>query len=179
MWLQVERSSIVAAGALVTPGTTVPTGQIWAGRPAKLLREMAEGEASFIEQSAINYSALADVHADENAKTTEEIQVCLFWKCMLSCKCSLFIVHQNIDSMQLVVAASRATLCSSCIPTFKATYCEGAEKAVPKKITCTLCMCVYQLHRVFAKCLQSHAFASSLGDSQIHACVNMARTAPI
>ena len=73
--LQVERSSIVAAGALVTPGTTVPTGQIWAGRPAKLLREMAEGEAAFIEQSAINYSALADIHADENAKTTEEIQV--------------------------------------------------------------------------------------------------------
>ncbi len=75
MVLQVERSSIVAAGALVTPGTTVPTGQIWAGRPAKLLREMAEGEADFIEQSAINYSALADVHADENAKTAEEIQV--------------------------------------------------------------------------------------------------------
>ncbi|KAK9834463.1 hypothetical protein WJX74_002225 [Apatococcus lobatus] len=70
----VERSSIVAAGALVTPGTTVPTGQIWAGRPAKLLREMAEGEAAFIEQSAINYSALADIHADENAKTMEEIQ---------------------------------------------------------------------------------------------------------
>lgn len=67
----------MAAGALVTPGTTVPTGQIWAGRPAKLLREMAEGEAGFIEQSALNYSALADIHADENAKTAEEIQVTL------------------------------------------------------------------------------------------------------
>ena len=85
MWcllaLQVQRSSIVAAGALVTPGTTVPTGEIWAGRPAKLLREMAEGEAAFIEQSAINYSALADIHADENAKTAEEVQVQATFAC--------------------------------------------------------------------------------------------------
>ena len=67
----------------MTPGTTIPTGEIWAGRPAKLLREMAEGEAEFIEQSAINYSALADIHADENAKTAEEIQVCPFQPIML------------------------------------------------------------------------------------------------
>ena len=72
---QVEKGAIVAAGALVTPGKTVPSGQIWAGTPAKFLREMEEGEADFILQSANNYAALASVHAAENSKTTEEILV--------------------------------------------------------------------------------------------------------
>ena len=48
---------------------------MWAGNPAKLLREMEEGEAAFIAQSAVNYAELAAVHAEENAKTHEEIAV--------------------------------------------------------------------------------------------------------
>ena len=75
MLLQVEKGAIVAAGSLVTPGKTVPSGQIWAGSPAKFLRELEEGEADFILQSANNYAALASVHAAENSKTTEEILV--------------------------------------------------------------------------------------------------------
>ena len=70
-----EKGAIVAAGALVTPGKIVPSGQIWAGTPAKFLRELEEGEADFILQSANNYAALASVHAAENSKTTEEILV--------------------------------------------------------------------------------------------------------
>jgi len=66
---------MVAAGSLVAPNTTVPTGEIWAGNPAKKLRDLDAEEAEFIMQSAVNYSALARIHAAENAKTPEEIQV--------------------------------------------------------------------------------------------------------
>ena len=66
---------MVAAGSLVAPNTTVLSGEIWAGNPAKKLRELDAEEAEFIMQSAVNYSALARIHAAENAKTHEEIQV--------------------------------------------------------------------------------------------------------
>ena len=42
--VQVESRSVVAAGALVPPGTTIPSGQVWAGAPAKFLRSLMEGE---------------------------------------------------------------------------------------------------------------------------------------
>lgn len=35
---------MVAAGALVTPGTVIPSGQVWAGSPAKFLRTLMEGK---------------------------------------------------------------------------------------------------------------------------------------
>lgn len=73
--LQVQKGAMVAAGSLVAPNTTVPTGEIWAGNPAKKLRDLDAEEAEFIMQSAVNYSALARIHAAENAKTPEEIQV--------------------------------------------------------------------------------------------------------
>ena len=53
----------------------VPSGEVWAGSPAKLLRQLEPEEAGFIAQAAADYAALAAVHAAENAKTTEEIQV--------------------------------------------------------------------------------------------------------
>lgn len=73
--VQVQKGSMVAAGSLVPPNTTVPTGEIWAGNPARKLRELDAEEAEFILQSAVNYSALARIHAAENAKTHEEIEV--------------------------------------------------------------------------------------------------------
>ncbi len=67
--LQVQKGAMVAAGSLVAPNTTVPTGEIWAGNPAKKLRDLHAEEAALIMQSAVNYSALARIHAAENAKT--------------------------------------------------------------------------------------------------------------
>ncbi len=73
--MQVQKGSVVAAGAIVTPGKTVPSGEVWAGNPAKMLRKLEEEETGFIAQAANDYAALAAVHAAENAKTSEEIQV--------------------------------------------------------------------------------------------------------
>ncbi len=55
----VESGGWVAAGALVPPGKRVPKGQIWAGNPAKYLRDLKDGETSFIPVSSQNYVELA------------------------------------------------------------------------------------------------------------------------
>jgi len=70
---KVESGAMVAAGALVTSDTTVPAGQIWAGNPAKFLRNLTEGEASFFAKSAENYTALAETHLAENSKSWEQV----------------------------------------------------------------------------------------------------------
>jgi carbonic anhydrase/acetyltransferase-like protein (isoleucine patch superfamily) len=55
----VESGAMVAAGALVTPGRRVPAGELWAGRPAKLLRPLTEAEHAEILESALRYARLA------------------------------------------------------------------------------------------------------------------------
>ena len=55
----VERNAMVAAGALVTPGNRVPSGQLWAGRPAKHMRDLRETEIAEIAESAVHYRDLA------------------------------------------------------------------------------------------------------------------------
>jgi carbonic anhydrase/acetyltransferase-like protein (isoleucine patch superfamily) len=40
----VERGGCIAAGAWVEPGTVVPAGWIWAGRPARAFRQLKPAE---------------------------------------------------------------------------------------------------------------------------------------
>lgn len=45
----VETGAMVAAGALVTPGKRVPAGELWAGSPARKMRDLsAEDQAGFL-----------------------------------------------------------------------------------------------------------------------------------
>lgn len=55
----VQSGAMVAAGALVTPGKVVEPGQLWAGSPAKFMRDLAENEAEMIKHSAPHYVKLA------------------------------------------------------------------------------------------------------------------------
>lgn len=55
----VESGAMVAAGAIVTPNKRIPKGQIWAGNPAKYLRDLKPQEAEFIKISEDNYVRLA------------------------------------------------------------------------------------------------------------------------
>ena len=41
---RVEPFAVVSAGAVIEEGVTVPTGQIWAGSPAKYLRDLTQEE---------------------------------------------------------------------------------------------------------------------------------------
>jgi carbonic anhydrase/acetyltransferase-like protein (isoleucine patch superfamily) len=55
----VESHSMVAAGALVTPKKRVLKGQLWAGNPAKYMRDLTEKDLAFFPVSAENYVQLA------------------------------------------------------------------------------------------------------------------------
>lgn len=55
----VESGAMVAAGALVAPNKRVPTGELWAGNPAKLFRPMKQSEIDYIPESAKHYVALS------------------------------------------------------------------------------------------------------------------------
>ncbi|XP_019174835.1 PREDICTED: gamma carbonic anhydrase 2, mitochondrial-like [Ipomoea nil] len=68
------KHAMVAAGALVRQNTKIPSGEIWAGNPAKFLRKLTEEEVAFISQSATTYTNLARVHAAENSKSFDEIE---------------------------------------------------------------------------------------------------------
>lgn len=51
----VETGAMVAAGALVTPRTRIPSGQLWAGRPARPMRDLTEDEIKGIRRTARHY----------------------------------------------------------------------------------------------------------------------------
>lgn len=65
----VESNSIIAAGAVVTKGTRVPSGSVFAGAPAKKIKEISpellEGE---INRIANSYAMYASWHMDEDAE---------------------------------------------------------------------------------------------------------------
>lgn len=55
----VESGAMVAAGALVTPGKRVKSGQLWAGSPARPIRDLTEQDLAYFPVSATQYAALA------------------------------------------------------------------------------------------------------------------------
>lgn len=71
----VESLAIVGAGSLVVPNTTVKAGQVWAGRPAKYVRDVSAGEREAIGQAAGDYAKLAVVHCEENSKSFGEVEL--------------------------------------------------------------------------------------------------------
>lgn len=58
----VESESLVAADALVTPGTRIPSGSLVMGSPAEVARELTDQERESIRRSADKYVRLADRH---------------------------------------------------------------------------------------------------------------------
>ena len=60
----IEDEAMVAAGSLVTPGKTIPKGQLWAGRPAKYMRDLTEEDYKHMRWSAENYIYLAGKHME-------------------------------------------------------------------------------------------------------------------
>lgn len=48
---------------------------MWGGNPAKFMRKLTDEEIAYISQSAENYINLAQIHAAENSKSFDEIEV--------------------------------------------------------------------------------------------------------
>ncbi len=55
----VEQGAMVAAGALVTPGKIVKANEVWAGSPAKKLRDINQNDLDFFEINRDRYERLA------------------------------------------------------------------------------------------------------------------------
>lgn len=58
-----EENSMLAAGSVLTPKKRVPRGQLWAGSPARYMRDLTEEELKFLEISADNYVKLAQEYS--------------------------------------------------------------------------------------------------------------------
>jgi carbonic anhydrase/acetyltransferase-like protein (isoleucine patch superfamily) len=54
---------MLAAGAMLTPGKRIPSGQLWAGRPAKYVRNLTPEELEGQRQGVAHYVTLAKAHA--------------------------------------------------------------------------------------------------------------------
>jgi carbonic anhydrase/acetyltransferase-like protein (isoleucine patch superfamily) len=59
---EIESDAMLAAGALLTPGRRIPARQLWAGRPAKYLRDLGEAELVGLQAGVAHYVALARRH---------------------------------------------------------------------------------------------------------------------
>lgn len=58
----IESDAMLAAGAMLTPGKRIPAGQLWAGRPAKYLRDLRPEEIAANQAGVAHYVALAGRH---------------------------------------------------------------------------------------------------------------------
>lgn len=55
----VGKGALVAAGSLVTPGKHIPAGQMWAGSPAKYVRDVNDKDRQMMNYVQPNYQKLA------------------------------------------------------------------------------------------------------------------------
>jgi carbonic anhydrase/acetyltransferase-like protein (isoleucine patch superfamily) len=61
---EIESGGMLAAGALLTPGRRIPAGQLWAGRPAKYVRDLSEEELAGQQAGVAHYVELARLHRE-------------------------------------------------------------------------------------------------------------------
>lgn len=54
----------MAAGSYVEEGATVPAGELWAGNPAKKLRDVKPSEAEYLKTLPARYTSMASDHSE-------------------------------------------------------------------------------------------------------------------
>ncbi len=58
----IEPTGMLAAGAMLTAGKRIPAGELWAGRPARKMRDLSEQDLAFNRRSASHYIEVARAH---------------------------------------------------------------------------------------------------------------------
>ncbi len=61
---EIESDAMLAAGAMLTPGKRIPSGQLWAGRPAKYVRDLTPQELAAQQAGVAHYVELAKAHSE-------------------------------------------------------------------------------------------------------------------
>lgn len=67
----IEDDCMIAAGALVTPGTRIPSGSVVMGRPGKVVRALSDEDRARIAFSSAHYVELAAAFAAGKAKPVD------------------------------------------------------------------------------------------------------------
>jgi carbonic anhydrase/acetyltransferase-like protein (isoleucine patch superfamily) len=60
----IESDAMLAAGAMLTPDKTIPAGQLWAGRPAKYVRDLTAADLAGMRSGVAHYVELAKRHRE-------------------------------------------------------------------------------------------------------------------
>ncbi|MGQ0584175.1 MAG: gamma carbonic anhydrase family protein [Reyranella sp.] len=68
----VESGAMVAAGAVVTPRKIVRKGELWAGNPARKLRDITEKDLEMFKRVVGHYIELANAHRPMAQKVAEQ-----------------------------------------------------------------------------------------------------------
>ena len=55
----VEEGALVGAMSLVTPGTVIPAGKLAIGQPARVVRDVSDGERRWMAETVANYAGYA------------------------------------------------------------------------------------------------------------------------
>ena len=58
----IEPTGMLAAGAMLTPGKVIPAGELWAGRPARKMRDLSDEDLANNRKSAVHYVEVARAH---------------------------------------------------------------------------------------------------------------------
>ena len=61
---QIGASSIIAAGSYVEENAVVPSNEVWAGNPAKKLREIKPTEKDYLRSLPARYRELSGQHQE-------------------------------------------------------------------------------------------------------------------
>ncbi|CAD7969361.1 unnamed protein product [Amoebophrya sp. A120] len=59
---RIESNGYLGAGSLLLSGKVIPANELWAGRPAKFVRELKPEEVEFIQKSAREYAKFGSRH---------------------------------------------------------------------------------------------------------------------
>ena len=68
----IESTGMLAGGAMLTPGKTVKSGELWGGRPAKMMRALSDAEIANFDWSFASYAERAGEYRDEFAALAKE-----------------------------------------------------------------------------------------------------------
>lgn len=63
----IESDAMLAAGALLTPGKRIPSGQLWGGRPAAYMRDLPAAALADMQEGVAHYVENGRRHAAELA----------------------------------------------------------------------------------------------------------------
>ncbi len=75
----IENYAVLAGGSFLEPNKTVPTGQVWAGNPAKYLRDVTIEEKLALVENSQQLINLSKIYAETTEKSTREVLDDLYW----------------------------------------------------------------------------------------------------